>query len=101
MSGGWSHESFMPELCRTCMAAGREERLKEIVIHEPGLSAVIARCIRCGFTETRASAIGLKARAELLKARRHAKWRTASLVAIGALFALGMVVTAVALAAIK
>lgn len=84
----WSREFFTEECCPTCTAAGSQQMLKEIIINEPGLSAIIVRCPRCGYCSTRAHAIGLRARAELLKARQSARTRATTLLLIGAFSAL-------------
>lgn len=84
----WSREFFTDEFCPTCKAAGYEQTLKEIIINEPGLSAIIVRCVRCGYCCTRAHAVGLRARAELLKARQSARTRATTLLLIGAFSAL-------------
>lgn len=98
----WSREFFTEERCPTCKAAGSDQFLKEIIINEPGLSCLIVRCIRCGYCCTRASAIGLPARAELLKAKRSARTRATTYMLIGAFLALGMIGIAVtAFAALK
>ncbi len=98
----WSREFFTEEFCPTCKAAGSEQFLKEFIINEPGLSAIIVRCVRCGYCCTRASAIGLRARAELLKAKRSAHTRATTLMLIGAFFTLAMIgIAASAFAALK
>jgi hypothetical protein len=98
----WSREFFTEEFCPTCKAAGSEQTLKELIINEPGLSALIVRCVRCGYCCTRASAIGLRARAELLKAKRSARTRATTLMLIGALGALFAIsIAASAFAAFK
>lgn len=98
----WSRDFWTDEFCPTCKAAGAEQHLKELIINEPGLSAIIVRCVRCGYCCTRASAIGLRARAELLKARRSARARATTLLLIGAFSVLfGIGIAASALAAFK
>jgi hypothetical protein len=97
----WSREFFTEERCPTCTAAGSEQFLKELIVNEPGLSAIIVRC-RCGYVCTRASAIGLRARTELLKARRSARTRATTFMLIGAFLTLAMIgIAATAFAALK
>jgi hypothetical protein len=98
----WSREFFTEERCPTCKAAGSEQVLKELIINEPGLSAIIVRCPRDGYVCTRASAIGLRARTELLKARRSARTRATTFMLIGAFLTLAMIgIAATAFAALK
>lgn len=99
---GTSKEFWSQELCTACTAQGREEHLKELLINDGPCSAFIVRCVRCGFCATRAAAVGVKMRAELLKARKRAGTRAWTLMAIGALLAFGAVaLAATALAALK
>lgn len=96
----WSREFFSEELCPSCKAAGAEQVLKELIINdEPGLSAIIVRCVKCGYCSTRASAIGLKARMELLRVKRRMRERIALHMLIGAVLALAAIGAVTALAA--
>ncbi len=99
---GTSREFFSTELCKTCSAQGHEQQLKELLINDGPLSAFLVRCIRCGFCETRAAAVGVRMRAELLKTRKRASTRAWTFMAIGALLAFSAIaLAATALAALK
>jgi hypothetical protein len=95
----WSRDFPTRERCPACTS---DAPLRELIINEPGLSAIIVRCERCGYCCTRASAIGLPARAELLKAKRSARTRATTFMLIGAFLTLAMIgIAATAFAALK
>jgi hypothetical protein len=66
--------------------------------HPPSVNRKSSGCFDTAFTRC----IGLRARAELLKARRSARTRATTFMLIGALCALGVIgIAATALAALK
>lgn len=99
MSGQYV-EVWSRELCKRCLAQGREKNLKYSITDEGELSTLQQKCVECFTIQTLASAVGNELRKRLLKAEHRARSRVLTMMVVGAFITLGATfIAATALAA--